>query len=137
MSSDNLAAIGGRTKPSVRRIEAAMRSEQKRQSESGRVVTFRPRAAAPLPNRVPHAESPVDLNASPVADLQQYQRARDEEDYRHRMVVNVLAMAFCIVLAVAGAWLVTEIAEMKRVQDCVLSGRAGCAPLETLLQRRP
>jgi hypothetical protein len=46
------------------------------------------------------------------------------------MVVNALALAFCIVLAVAGVWLVNEIAEMKRIQDCVLSGRAGCIPLD-------
>jgi hypothetical protein len=46
------------------------------------------------------------------------------------MVVNALALAFCIVLAIAGVWLVNEIAEMRRIQDCVLSGRAGCIPLD-------
>ncbi|TMJ53511.1 MAG: hypothetical protein E6G84_04570 [Alphaproteobacteria bacterium] len=75
-------------------------------------------------------ESAAKFDTSTVADLQKYQRAREEEDYRHRMVVNGLALAFCIVLAVAGVWLVNEIAEMKRIQDCVLSGRAGCIPLD-------
>ena len=73
---------------------------------------------------------PAKFDTTAVADLQKYQRAREEEDYRHRMVVNGLALAFCIVLAVAGVWLVNEIAEMKRIQDCVLSGRAGCIPLD-------
>jgi len=45
------------------------------------------------------------------------------------MVVNVLGLAFCIMLAIAGVWLASEIAEMKRVQDCVLAGRNGCVPL--------
>jgi len=83
-----------------------------------------------LQNRASGDESAAKFDSTAVADLQKYQRAREEEDYRHRMVVNGLALAFCIVLAVAGVWLVNEIAEMKRIQDCVLSGRAGCIPLD-------
>jgi len=111
-------------------IEAAMGSEQRQPSESGRVVTFRRRSSGPLQNRASGNESAAKFDTTAVADLQKYQRAREEEDYRHRMVVNGLALAFCIVLAVAGVWLVNEIAEMKRIQDCVLSGRAGCIPLD-------
>jgi len=114
----------------MRMIEAAMRSEQRQPSESGRVVTFRPRSSGPLPNRGSRSEPPAKFDTTAIADLQKYQRAREEEDYRHRMVVNGLALAFCIVLAIAGVWLVNEIAEMKRIQDCVLSGRAGCIPLD-------
>ena len=125
----------GTAEPSTRVIEAAMRSEQRQQPESGRVVTFRPRSSSP--NRVSRNESKAESSTSAVADLQKYQRAREEEDYRHRMIVNVLALAFCILLAIAGVWLVNEIAEMKRVQDCILSGRAGCVPLGISLQRGP
>ena len=107
-----------------------MRSEQRQPSETGRVVTFRRRSSGPLQNRASGDESAAKFDTTAVADLQKYQRAREEEDYRHRMVVNGLALAFCIVLAVAGVWLVNEIAEMKRIQDCVLSGRAGCIPLD-------
>jgi hypothetical protein len=107
-----------------------MHSEQRRQSESARVVTFRPRSSGPLQNRASGNESLAEFNTTAVADLKKYQRAREEEDYRHRMVVNALALAFCIVLAIAGVWLINEIAEMKRIQDCVLSGRAGCIPLD-------
>ncbi len=115
----------------MRMIEAAMRSEQRQPSETGRVITFRQRSSGPLQNGASGNESAAKFDPSAVADLQKYQRAREEEeDYRHRMVVNGLALAFCIVLAVAGVWLVNEIAEMKRIQDCVLSGRAGCIPLD-------
>ena len=107
-----------------------MRAEQRQPSETGRVVTFRRRSSGPLQNRASGDESAAKFDTTAVADLQKYQRAREEEDYRHRMVVNGLALAFCIVLAVAGVWLVNEIAEMKRIQDCVLSGRAGCIPLD-------
>jgi len=118
-------------------VESRMRSEQRQKSESGRVVSFRPRAARSVPSPLPQGGSPPKLGASPVADLQEYQRTREEEDYRHRMVVNAVALVFCTLLAVAGIWLVNEIAEMKRVQDCVLSGRAGCVPLEISGPRRP
>ena len=107
-----------------------MHSEQRQQSESARVVTFRPRSSGPLQNRASGNESLAEFDTTAVADLKKYQRAREEEDYRHRMVVNALALAFCIVLAIAGVWLINEIAEMKRIQDCVLSGRAGCIPLD-------
>jgi hypothetical protein len=114
-------------------IESPMRSEQRQETESSRVITFRPRAAKSLST----GSSTANLGASPVADLQEYHQAREKEDYRHRMVVNALALAFCTLLAVAGIWLVNEIAEMKRVQDCLLSGRTGCVPLEISGPRRP
>jgi hypothetical protein len=114
-----------------------MRPEQKRQSESGRVITFRPRSPERQQNRGFHGDAPADLETSVVADLQKYQQAREKEDYRHRMVVNALALAFSVVLAFAGAWLVNEIAEMKRVQDCVLAGRTGCIPLPIPQGRSP
>ncbi len=110
-----------------------MRSDPMQRSEAARVITFRPRAAKGAAKGPSVAPSPT----SPVADLKQYQRVREDEDYRHRMIVNVLALGFCIALAVAGVWLVNEIAEMKRVQDCVLSGRAGCVPLPIATHRNP
>src|SRR5437016_1072311 len=112
-----------------------MRSEQRQQSEAARVVVFRRRPSAAPHNRVPSLEPARQTDSPAVADLGKYQRAREEEDYRHRMVVNVLALAFCVLLALAGVWLVNEIAEMKRVQDCALSGRTGCTPLPILSNR--
>jgi hypothetical protein len=38
-----------------------------------------------------------------------------------------LAFTFCVVLVVIGVWLANTIAEMRRNQDCVLSGRRNCA----------
>jgi len=64
----------GTAEPSTRVIEATMRSEQRQQPESGRVVTFRPRSSSP--NRVSRNESKAESSTSAVADLQKYQRAR-------------------------------------------------------------
>jgi hypothetical protein len=46
------------------------------------------------------------------------------------MIVNLAALAFTVVLALAGVWLVIQLADMRKNQDCVLSGRRNCAPIE-------
>jgi len=45
------------------------------------------------------------------------------------MVVNLAALAFTIVLALAGVWLAMQIADMRKNQDCLLSGRRNFAPI--------
>src|SRR5438067_8088619 len=99
-AGDKLAAIGRYSRIGMRMLEASMRPEQKPQSEPERVVAFRPRSG-PSQNRASRSEAPAEIGSMPVADLTKYQRTGEEEDYRHRMVVNVLALAFCIVLAIA------------------------------------
>ena|SRR2546423_10200393 len=111
----------------MRVIEAAMHSEPMQPSGSDRIVRFRPRSPAPPRGHASRSEA-APRDASTVADLDQFQRAGQEEDYRHRMVVNVLALAFCIGLALAGVWLIDEIAELRRVQDCALLGRGAAFP---------
>ena len=71
----------------------------------------------------------------PVPDLAKFERAKFEradtgDDYRHRMMMNLLGFLVTIGLAVAGLWLVDKIAEMRKYQDCYLSGRLNCAPIE-------
>ena len=57
--------------------------------------------------------------------------AEDEPiNYRHRMLMNVIAVAIVTVLVGIGVWLADTIAEMERDQDCVLQGRQNCAPIE-------
>jgi hypothetical protein len=88
-----------------------------RDSEKGRVLPFRRngRASVRLP---PH---------SPVEDIGKYAVSQQPDDYRQRMINNGLAFAFCVALVGIGVWLATSIAEMRRNQDCVLSGRRNCA----------
>jgi len=70
------------------------------------------------------------LEGPPVADLAKYERGEDADDYRHRMVVNAAAFLFVLGLIGAGLWLADTMAQMRRNQDCVLSGRRGCTPVE-------
>ena len=46
------------------------------------------------------------------------------------MIVNVLALVICVLLAGSGVWLANQIAEMRKTQDCVLSGRLNCAKID-------
>jgi hypothetical protein len=47
---------------------------------------------------------------SPVSDLSKYESPKNEDDYRHRMVVNAIALVFVSLLSLAGFWLVNVIA---------------------------
>jgi hypothetical protein len=72
---------------------------------------------------------------TPVEDLTKYERGEGPDDYRHRMIVNVLAFVFVIGLIGAGLWLADTMAAMRKNQDCVLSGRRGCSPVEVTKDR--
>ena len=95
--------------------------------DEGRIVRFRPRGA-PSGWRWP----PPNLQDSdpPVDDLAKFEQSEPEDDYRHRMTVNVLGLVVTILLVVAGIWLADKIAETRATQDCFLSGRRNCTPIE-------
>lgn len=66
----------------------------------------------------------------PLAALDTYQRSSEPDDFRHRMLVNALAFSFVAALVLAGLWLADTITEVRKTQDCVLSGKRGCVPVE-------
>lgn len=77
----------------------------------GRVIRFRPRTAASHRShlgRAPISHSPPDY--SPVPDLSKHERPESIDDYRHRMVVNAIALVFVTLLIFAGLWLVNMMA---------------------------
>jgi hypothetical protein len=98
-----------------------------------RVLKFRPRTMAKPPGRQAEAGregSPGD--ARQQGDLSGYQRARDEpDDFRHRMLANLAALAFTVALTAIGIWLAMSIADLRKTQDCVLMGRRDCARIST------
>jgi hypothetical protein len=60
-----------------------------------RVIRFRPRTAP---------------DYSPVPNLSKYECPEGGDDYRHRMVVNAIALVFVSLLSLAGLWLVNVLA---------------------------
>lgn len=63
-------------------------------------------------------------------DLAKYEGSHEPDDYRHRMIMNVAALVVVALLIGAGLWIATTMAAMRKNQDCVLSGRRGCTPVE-------
>jgi hypothetical protein len=73
-------------------------------------------------------------NATPPApsgDLDRFAQSGEPDDFRHRMTVNAVAFLFVVALVVAGVWLAITLANMRKTQDCVISGKRGCGPVET------
>lgn len=68
--------------------------------------------------------------SSPVSDLAKFERGDEHDDYRHRMIVNASAFLFVLVLIGAGLWIAETMAEIRKNEDCVLSGRHNCAPIQ-------
>ncbi len=90
------------------------------------VLKFRPRTSAHPPGqRDEPRDQPTSVPAA--SDLSRYERPRDEpDDFRHRMLANVAALAFTVALTAIGIWLAMSIADLRRTQDCVLMGRRDC-----------
>lgn len=92
--------------------------------DKGHVLRFRHRRSTELSGTAPDGD-----------DLAKFQRAEGNDDYRHRMLVNIAAFAFIMLLIGAGLWLADTMAQMRRNQDCVLSGRRGCTPVDIPRER--
>jgi hypothetical protein len=91
--------------------------------EMGRILRFEPRQGSRRP-RPPFGRSPVE-------DVDKYARAPDDtEDYRHRMRTNAAAIIVVGLLIWCGYWLFDTLAEMRKTQDCILSGRTNCARID-------
>lgn len=82
----------------------------------------------PFPSRLrPLAPDPPGVE--PIDDFAQFEDDDGPIDYRHRMLMNVIAVAVVTLLVGVGVWLADTIAAMERDQDCVLQGRQNCAPI--------
>ncbi len=95
--------------------------------EMGRILRFEPRRGPRLRAPFPSTR----LGRSPVEGVDKYARASDDtEDYRHRMRTNAAAIIVVGLLIWCGYWLVDTLAEMRKTQDCILSGRTNCARID-------
>ena len=102
-------------------------AEQATNQSEGRVLKFRPRGSAFVRPRP---------RPSPVEDLRKFEGNTGPDDYRHRMFTNLAALAFTILLVAGGVWIADTMAQMRKNQDCVLTGRRGCTPVDAPVQTR-
>lgn len=85
-----------------------MAADPQRRSEN--VVAFKRRT--PKPERPPIMPEP------------------DPEEDRRRVRSNLAALIFAGLLVVVGLYLVRVLAEKSRLEDCLMSGRTNCAPIQ-------
>ena len=102
------------------------RARQLPDEDTGRVVPLRPRQRP----KASHFRSPP-LAGPAIEDIGKYEQDGREDDYRHRMLINVLGFLTCAILVVAGVWIANSIADLRNHQDCVFSGRHDCAHIES------
>ena len=95
--------------------ESVMNEGKSPVTEPGHVVPFRHRRSDEL-------GKPDDLSL--------YEGGGEPDDYRHRMMMNAAALVVVVLLMGAGLWIANTMASMRKNQDCVLSGRSGCTPVE-------
>jgi hypothetical protein len=126
---------------SISRGSAAVKTQRPIISDEEHVVLkFRPRTSAHPPTHRDETD-PAKIknskasNTRPASDLSRYERPREEgDDFRHRMLANVAALAFTVALTAIGIWLAVSIADLRKTQDCVLMGRRDCARISVTPQ---
>jgi hypothetical protein len=89
-----------------------------------RVVPFRPRASRSWNDKLRLREP-----RSPVNNLTKYSRSSEQDDYRHRMLINLLAFLVLSLLVCCGVWLTDNISPGAKVRDCALIGQTNCTPI--------
>jgi hypothetical protein len=71
----------------------------------GRVIRFRPRMGTSPTNHRGKARIGNFGGSSPVPDLSKYECPEGDDEYRHRMIMNAIALVFTSALILAGLWL--------------------------------
>jgi len=97
---------------------------------SGQILTFQLRRRG---KAQPASASPplTDFDEGrPLDDLAGYEDEDRNIDYRHRMMMNVIAVVVVALLVGAGVWIADTIAAMEKAQDCIMQGRQNCAPIK-------
>jgi len=90
-----------------------MHSDRLNIDGDSKVIRFPPRmglSRAAFRQKAPLGKSGLD--DCPVADLTKYEFPDRDDDYRHRMIVNVFAFAYAILLIIAGVWIASMMAHI-------------------------
>lgn len=103
------------------------RPDRREAGPFGQIVKFEPRrpASRPLAAGTPQ---PIEDD---LDDFARFEQEQDEPiDYRHRMIMNLIALAILISLVGVGVWIADTISDLQREQDCLVQGRSNCAPIQ-------
>jgi hypothetical protein len=105
---------------------ADSRSDLSTPQGSGQILQFQLRRRTPVQ---PPPTATRGSSAEPLDDLAQYEEEDIHIDYRHRMLMNVIAVMIVSSLVGVGVWIADTITDMEKTQDCLMQGRQNCAPI--------
>ena len=93
----------------------------------GQILKFEPRR----PGNPSFASATPQRVEDDLDDFARFEQEQDEPiDYRHRMIMNLIALAILVSLVGLGVWIADTISDLQREQDCLVQGRSNCAPIE-------
>jgi hypothetical protein len=93
----------------------------------GQILKFEPRR----PSKPSFAVAAPQPTEDELDDFARFEQEQDEPiDYRHRMIMNLIALAILISLVGLGVWIADTISDLQKEQDCLMQGRSNCAPIE-------
>jgi len=93
----------------------------------GQIIPFAPCR----PGKPPLAAAAIKAVDDEADDFARFEEEQDEPiDYRHRMVMNLIALAILTSLVCLGVWIADTISDLQKEQDCLMQGRSNCAPIE-------
>lgn len=102
---------------------------------SGQILSFQMRRRLGVATARHAPVTPDGDGVEPVDDLAAFEEEDGIIDYRHRMLMNVIAVVIVSILITAGVWIADTIAAMQKAQDCALQGRQNCAPIEVPVKK--
>ena len=68
-------------------------------------------------------------------DWQMDNRSERDDDTDQRRSAALIGLIIILALAIAGVVLVRELRDRSRLEDCLMSGRTNCAPIEVPSRR--
>jgi hypothetical protein len=112
----------------MRGSKAILKRPDRREAEPfGQILKFEPRRPG---SRSLAAETPQPVEDD-LDDFARFEQDQDGPiDYRHRMIMNLSALAILILLVGLGVWIADTISNLQKEQDCLVQGRSNCAPIQ-------
>ena len=71
------------------------------------------------------------MPGKPRVKLMNHRPGDGDHDADQRRSAALIGLIIILALAIAGVWLVRELREKSALEDCLMSGRTNCAPIET------
>lgn len=102
-------------------------SKEGQEGEPGRIVLFPPRTSL---GRQKGRRKPGGAIRETVEGLQKYEGDGEPDDYPRRMIINLIAFVFIVMLTLAGVWLAEQLALLRQNQNCAFSGRKNCPEID-------